>query len=84
MFELDMVNSQMTRSYVTSSANYVLDEIVCVTDESGKLKEGQYKAVVRDLGVSDEYAEGAVLVLNTKDAEGSSIQISSDMFKISS
>ncbi len=82
MFELDMVNSQMTRSYVTSSANYVLDEIVCVTDESGKLKEGQYKAVVRDLGVSDEYAEGAVLVLNTKDAEGSSIQISSDMFKI--
>lgn len=82
MFEIDMALPQLTRSYVTPSENYVLDKIETVTDANGNLKEGQYKATLRDLDASNYYSEGAALVLNTKDGKGNSIQVSSEIFKV--
>ena len=82
MFELDMAISNMTRSYVTESDNYTLDKIEHATDAEGNIKEGQYLAYVTDLGLSDDFCEGATMVLNTKDGNGNQIQVSSDLFKI--
>ena len=84
MFELDMAIEQMTRSYVTSSSNYILEKIEYTYDADGNVKEGQYRAIVKDMGVSMDYCEGASLVLNTKDGKGTPIQVSSDLFKIKS
>ena len=82
MFELDMALEQMTRSYVTASTNYELESIECALDAQGNVKQGQYKATIKDLDASDYYSEGATLVLNTRDGKGEAIQISSDIFKI--
>ena len=82
MFELDMALPQLTRSYVTASENYILEKIEAATDASGNVKEGQYKATLKDLDASSYYSEGAALVLNTKDGKGNAIQISSEIFKV--
>ena len=82
MFQLDMVLGEMTRSYVTKPEYYSIDVIEASTDKDGNVIEGQYVVTVKDLGVSEDYCQGAAIVLNTKDAQGDKIQISSDIFKI--
>lgn len=82
MFELDMAMENMTRSYVTTSDNYVLESVEYALDVDGNVKEGQYLATVKDLGISSEYCDGAAIVLNTKDGRNNNIQVSSSLFKI--
>ena len=84
MFELDMAIGEMTRSYVTASENYQLDKIEPAVDPDGNVKAGQYVAYVSDLGISEDYCEGAAIVINTKDGNRDNIQLSSDLFKIKS
>lgn len=82
MFELDMAVANMTRSYVTPSGNYILEKIEADRNAEGEVLQGQYKAYIKDIEASDDYCEGAALVVNTKDANGEPIQISSDLFTI--
>lgn len=84
MFQLDMALEEMTRSYVTASENYKLHSVDHAYDANGNIKEGQYLATVRDLGLLSDYCEGAAMVINTLDGKNKPIQISSDLFKIKS
>ena len=82
--ELDKAGTVQTKaSYVTKPQNYKLVKIEQVVDEETKeVKTGQYRAVIEDTGRSAEYDEMVALVLNTKDAKGNDIQISSSVFEV--
>ena len=82
--ELDKAGTVQTKaSYVTKPQNYKLVKIEQVIDEETKeVMSGQYRAVIEDTGRSAEYDEMAALVLNTKDARGDDIQISSSVFEV--
>ena len=82
MFELDMAVANMTRSYVTPSENYILEKVEADKNADGQILQGQYKAYIRDVEASGDYCEGVALVVNTKDANGESIQISSELFTL--
>ncbi len=84
MFELDMAVASMPRSYVTASSNYILEKIEAAVDGEGNVKEGQFVAHIRDLSVSDDYCEGAAVVVNSRDGKNNPVQISSGLFKIKS
>lgn len=82
--ELDKAGTVQTKaSYVTKPQNYKLVKIEQVVDEeTQEVLTGQYRAVIEDTGRSAEYDEMVALVLNTKDAKGKNIQISSSVFEI--
>lgn len=82
--ELDKAGTVQTKaSYVTKPQNYKLVKIEQVVDEETKeVLTGQYRAVIEDIGRSAEYDEMVALVLNTKDAKGNAIQISSSVFEV--
>lgn len=82
MIQLDMAVSSMTRSYVTAPEYYQIEKIEPAVGVDGKIKEGQYLVSLKDLGVSDDYCQGAAIVVNTKDGKGNPIQVSSDLLKI--
>lgn len=82
MIQLDMAVSSMTRSYVTAPEYYHIEKIEPAVGVDGKIKEGQYLVSLKDLGVSDDYCQGAAIVVNTKDGKGNPIQVSSDLLKI--
>lgn len=82
MFELDRAIANMTRSYVTESEFYTLNKIEPATDKDGNILNGQYIASITDLGLSDDYCEGAAIVINTKDGRGNEIQVSSEILKV--
>ena len=69
-------------SYVTPPTNYKLKAVEQVYDEQGTMKEGQYRAYITDLNVSTLYDEDVALVVTTKNATGSTVQISSSAFSI--
>lgn len=82
--ELDKAGTVSTKaSYVTKPQNYKLVKIEQVVDEeTQEVLTGQYRAVIEDTGRSAEYDEMVALVLNTKDAKGNDIQISSSVFEV--
>lgn len=82
--ELDKAGTVQTKaSYVTKPQNYKLVKIEQVVDEeTQEVLTGQYRAVIEDTGRSAEYDEMVALVLNTKDAKGNDIQISSSVFEV--
>lgn len=83
MIELDMVNSALTRSsYVTDPSNYKLMSVEPALGTNGEVKQGQYVAIIKDLGQSSDYCEGVAVVINSKDGNRNDIQISSEMMKI--
>lgn len=82
MIQLDMAVSSMTRSYVTAPEYYQIEKVEPAVGVDGKIKEGQYLVSLKDLGVSDDYCQGAAIVVNTKDGKGNPIQVSSDLLKI--
>lgn len=82
--ELDKAGTVQTKaSYVTKPQNYKLVKIEQVVDEeTQEVLTGQYRAVIEDTGRSAEYDEMVALVLNTKDAKGKDVQISSSVFEV--
>lgn len=82
MFELDMAVANMTRSYVTPSENYILEKVEADKNADGEVLQGQYKAYIKDVAANKDYCEGVALVVNTKDAKGEPIQISSELFTL--
>lgn len=82
--ELDLVGTtRAAASYVTPPVNYKLVKIEQAKDDKGEVKQGQYKAYVQDLNVSQSYRENVVLVLSAKDGEGNPVQLSSAVLKFS-
>lgn len=81
---LDKVGDTQTRSsYVTSPTNYRLIGVEQVYDEAtNEKKTGQYRAIIEDTKKSAEYDEKAALVLIIKDANGETVQISSNAFEV--
>lgn len=69
-------------SYVTPPTNYRLVRVEQVYDGAGRIKEGQYRAVVEDLKHDLVYDEMAALVLTVKNANGELVQISSSAVEI--
>ncbi len=87
MLRLDLVNEALlgrgvADSYVTDPVNFRLEKIEAALTPSGDIKAGQYKATIRDLSVSKDYAQGVALVLNTTDGSGAAIQVSSAMMRV--
>lgn len=81
--ELDKVGVQQTRSYVTQPDVYRLVKIEPVYDGStGEMKIGQFKAIIEDSRKATSYNDIIALVLNTKDANGDDVQISSSAIGI--
>ena len=56
-------------------ANFALDSVARVKDEGGNPVPGHYTAVIRDLGVSDEYEEEAIIVITATDINGEKVSV---------
>lgn len=82
MVQLDMVIENASRSYVTDPQNYAIEKIEVDKDAEGNIKEGQYIAHIKDLGNDVDFCNGVAFVINTKDANGAAIQITSNIFKM--
>lgn len=81
--ELDVVGKNGSRAgYVTSPAGYRLSRVEQCSAPDGTRLEGQYRAYVRDLGTEKMYDDRVTLVLNTRDAAGNAIQLSSAMMRV--
>jgi len=83
--EIDMVGDAtraLAPSYVTAPTNYKLIKVEPALNEAGETKEGQYKAHIRDEGLSDSYSELISLVISTKNTDGKLIQTSSAAIEI--
>lgn len=68
--------------YVTDPTNYTLTQVEQVYGINGILKEGQYRAYIKDKGISDHYDELMALVLSVDNGAGEKIQISSSAIEI--
>lgn len=84
--ELDLVGTragdETADSYVTPPQNYKLVSVQPSRNAEGQIKEGQFKAVIRDLGKSPAYQERVVLTLTTVDGAGRRIQLSSSLIAV--
>ena len=80
--EFDMAKKMSTYSYVTKPESFRLVRIEQSKDATGKVKEGQYKAYIRDNGGYDTYKFSTALVLSSIDKEGNDIQLSSSTIPI--
>ena len=78
----DMVGKVNTYSYVTKPENCRLTRIEQVKGDDGKIKEGQYKAYIRDNGEFDAYKYTTALVLSTIDKNGDNILLSSSAISL--
>lgn len=83
--ELDCVGAVSRSSYVTAPTHYKLSRVEQVYDDAtGEVKEGQYRAVIEDLGSGEEYDEQVALVLNVVGSDGDKVQISSSALEVKS
>ncbi len=69
-------------SYVNTPERYSLEKIEPSTDENGNLKEGQYRAYVRDKARIEEYKDAVALVLSSRDAKGDTVYLSSSVMHL--
>ena len=81
--EFDMTKKINTySSYVTTPERCRLTCIEQVKDANGKIKEGQYRAYIRDNGGSEAYKYVTALVLSSTDKNGDSAQMSSSAISL--
>ena len=69
-------------SYVSKSSNYNISDLKKSTNANGEILQGQYMLTVEDSRKQDDYTEICSLVINTKDANGNNIQITSESFTL--
>lgn len=74
---LDMAGKLVTYSYVTPPEGCRMVRIEQSVDVKGNVKEGQYKAYIRDNGRTEAYKYATALVLSTLDKNGDLVQLSS-------
>ena len=81
--EFDMAEKINTySSYVTSPEKCRLTRIEQVKNEKGEVKEGQYRAYIRDKGESGNYKYTTAIVLSSVDKNGDSIQFSTSAISL--
>ena len=81
--EFDMVDRISTySSYVTTPERCFLTRIEQAKDANGEIKQGQYRAFIRDNGRSSSYKYTTAFVLSTVDKNGDDIQLSSSAISI--
>lgn len=79
---IDRIGAVKTYSYVNTPDNYHLVKIEPSTDENGKIKEGQYRAYLRDKGDLEAYKDAVALVLSSRDSKGDTINLSSSVMNV--
>jgi hypothetical protein len=79
---IDKTGDVKTYSYVHTPDNYSLVKIEPSVDDRGKVKEGQYRAYIRDKGETDEYKDAVALVLSFDDANGDKVSFSSSVLHL--
>ncbi|MBR5634880.1 MAG: CotH kinase family protein [Prevotella sp.] len=77
---LDQIHSG-TRSYITTPTHCRLASVSQVYDEQGVQKQGQYRAVIEDIGNSETYDDQFALVLSLEDQQGKPVEVSSSAFR---
>jgi hypothetical protein len=76
---LDRIGKVKTYSYVNTPENYSLVKIEPSTDENGNIREGQYRAYIRDKASTEGYKDAVALVLSFSDPSGKRVNLSSSM-----
>lgn len=56
-------------------ANFALDSVAQNKDDGGKPVPGHFTATIRDLGVSSEYEEEAIIVISATDINGEKVSV---------
>ena len=79
---IDIVGKTRSSSYITTPTNYKLMKVEQCFDENGIMKQGQYKAHIKDCGVSNNYKEQVAIVLTIPNANNQTIQLSSSAFNV--
>ena len=80
--KIDMAEKLNTYSYVTNPEDCYLTRIEQAKDAAGNVKEGQYKAYIRDRNGYNTYKYATALVLSTVDENGDNIQLSSSAISV--
>ena len=78
---LDQIETGTRGSYVTTPVHCQLASISQVYDEQGVMKEGQYRAVIEDMGKSENYDDHLALVLMLENERGEPVEVSSSAFR---
>jgi hypothetical protein len=79
---IDETGDVKTYSYVHTPDNYSLVKIEPSVDDRGKVKEGQYRAYIRDKGNVGGYKNTVALVLSFDDANGDKVSFSSSVLHL--
>ena len=80
--QLDMAEKSSTYSYVTTPDNFRLTRIEQSRGANGEIKEGQYKAYIRDDGGLGAYKSTTTLVLSGNNKNGEKIHLSSSAISL--
>ena len=80
--KFDMAAKLNTYSYVTTPEDCYMTRIEQAKDAAGNVKEGQYKAFIRDRGGYNTYKYATAFVLSSVDENGDDIQISSSAISV--
>jgi hypothetical protein len=75
------VLTRAATGYITTPTNYTLESVEPVYNENGMLMQGQYKAIIRDAGLSRSYDEMMSLVL-TMGGKDHPVQLSSSAVRV--
>lgn len=79
---IDIVGKTRSSSYITTPTNYKLIKVEQCFDENGFIKQGQFKAYIKDSGISKNYKEQVTFVLTVLDANNQTIQLSSSAINV--
>lgn len=69
-------------SYTKVPTDYKLSKVELVYDKQGVVKQGQYRAYITDLNVSENYSDDVAIVLTVNDRNNEPVQISSTTFNV--
>jgi hypothetical protein len=75
--KIDRTGDAKTYSYVNTPDNYSIVNIEPSKDSDGNVKDGQYKAYLRDRGGHSPYKDAVALVVSSRDVNGDPVELSS-------
>ena len=80
--QLDKVGTSRAASYVTAPTGYKLEKVEQCYDGQGVLKQGQYKATLKDEGKGTAYDDQVAFVISATDEDGNPVLVSSSAFRV--
>lgn len=81
---IDRVGLSRASNYVTSPTAYRLANVELIYDAQGVQRQGHYHATIEDLNSGKDYADRAALVVQSRDANGEEVYVSSSAFVVQS